>query len=384
MPKPILSSRRVHLALGRSLVRIALVAAHGAAAGCAGAQTDGAALPTASPSASAPEVVSSAKPPIEIPDPAPRAILSTLPTLENLAELGSTMKAPSATWDLWELVPTPLRAPAGGPIADAPIAIYTVSLAQNQRVVYPSAPSVDVIGVVVEGAIKMHPMDESGGASLSVWQGFRAPEANVELVNDGKSTARIVIAVAMNPPGSPLLAHLPTTAPEKPKPRGMFAEARATQAAPPRAKRVDVIDFPTRRLLTWGDGAYHARIGFEASSYDYKGPDGKAPDVPVTDVPPAVVDAMIFSEDARVATHVHDKEWECIVALIADGDLLIAESAAATPSPVPIKDGTVHCVPPNQHHAWKPRGTKPFVALQFYAAPGPEQRFKKLAASEQQ
>jgi len=295
------------------------------------------------------------------------------------------MKAPSSVWDLWDLVPLGLRPTAGNAGADAPLAVYTVSLARDQRVVYPSDPSVDVMGVVVEGAVKMRPLDDkSGGSALAVWQGFRAPEANVELLNTGKTNARIVVAIAMNPPGAPLLPHLPTTAPEKPRPPSMFDKSPAAPPGPPRTKRVDVIDFPTRRLLTWGGGAYHVRIGFEAISYEYKGADGKAAPTTVNDAPPAVIDAMILSEDAPVAAHVHEKEWECIVALVADGDLLIADSPTGTPAPVPMKDGSVQCVPPNKLHAWRPRGTKPFVALQFYAAPGPEQRFKKLAASEQQ
>lgn len=346
---------------------------------CGAANSDEVATPSATTGASVAAPLESSTPVVEIPDPMPIAIESALPTLEGLAEIAGTVKAPSSTWDLWEIVPTAQR-----PSAEAPIAVFTVSLAKDQRVSWPADPAVDVLGVVVEGAVKLHALDDkSGGSPLAVWQGFRAPEGNLELVNTGKTRARVVVAVAMNPAGAPLLAHLPTKQPERPNPKGMFDRSPAAPTAPPRTKRVDVIDFPTRRLLTWGAGAYHVRIGFEGSTYDYKGPDGKAAPVAVNDAPPAVMDAMIMSKDAPVAAHVHEKEWECIVALVADGDLLVADSPTATPSPIPIEDGSVHCVPPGKPHQWKPRGSKPFVAIQLYAAPGPEQRFKKLAASEQ-
>lgn len=349
-----------------------------AAFACSGAPPAGPTAPGTLASAPASTAVGAAS--STPPAPAalrPTATGSALPPLDGLAEIASTMRAPSSTWDLWEIVPTALR-PAG----DAPLSVFTVSLAKDQRVAWPSDPGVDVIGVVVEGAVKMHPRDDkAAGTPLVVWQGFRAPEANVELVNAGTSTARVVVAVAMNPAGSPLLAHLPTAAPEKAKPRSMFGPSPATPPAPPRSKRVDVIDFPTRRLLTWGSGAYHVRIGVEATSYELTGEGGKT--TSVNDAPPAVMDAMVLSNDAPVAAHVHDKEWECIVALVADGDLLIADGPTGATTPVPMRDGSVQCVPPNHLHAWKPSGTKPFVAIQFYAAPGPEQRFKKLAASEQ-
>jgi hypothetical protein len=37
-------------------------------------------------------------------------------------------------------------------------------------------------------------------------------------------------------------------------------------------------------------------------------------------------------------------------------------------------------VPSGVEHAFVPGGTRPFVAVQLYVPPGPEQRFRKLAA----
>ena len=47
---------------------------------------------------------------------------------------------------------------------------------------------------------------------------------------------------------------------------------------------------------------------------------------------------------------------------------------------VAIRAGALASVPPGMPHGWKPAGKAPLLAIQVYAPPGPEQRFKKLAA----
>jgi mannose-6-phosphate isomerase-like protein (cupin superfamily) len=46
---------------------------------------------------------------------------------------------------------------------------------------------------------------------------------------------------------------------------------------------------------------------------------------------------------------------------------------------VEVRPGTVVTIPMGVKHAWKPSGKAPFVAIQVYAPPGPEQRYLKLA-----
>ena len=47
---------------------------------------------------------------------------------------------------------------------------------------------------------------------------------------------------------------------------------------------------------------------------------------------------------------------------------------------IQMQDGMVVAMPKGTLHAWLPGGKKPLLALQMYVPPGPEQRFKKLAA----
>ncbi len=79
---------------------------------------------------------------------------------------------------------------------------------------------------------------------------------------------------------------------------------------------------------------------------------------------------------APVAEHEHAGVYELLCAVQADGVLTIGDH----PQIIGAKTCTV--VPPNTKHSWKPANGSKLVAIQMYAPPGPEQRFKKLAADE--
>lgn len=77
---------------------------------------------------------------------------------------------------------------------------------------------------------------------------------------------------------------------------------------------------------------------------------------------------------AAVAEHAHDGSWEVLCAVEAQGTFTLAGT--------PQKLGPKTCVkvPPKTPHAWAPDANSKLVAIQLYAPPGPEQRFKVLAA----
>jgi mannose-6-phosphate isomerase-like protein (cupin superfamily) len=77
---------------------------------------------------------------------------------------------------------------------------------------------------------------------------------------------------------------------------------------------------------------------------------------------------------APVAEHAHDGSWEVLCAVTGAGTFTLngAEQRLAAKQIV--------VVPPGTKHAWKPDDGVKLVAFQMYAPPGPEQRFKKLAA----
>lgn len=77
---------------------------------------------------------------------------------------------------------------------------------------------------------------------------------------------------------------------------------------------------------------------------------------------------------ATVPEHVHENSWEILCAVDAKGTLML------NGAPQTIAPKTCTQVPPNTKHAWTPDAGSKLVAVQLYAPPGPEQRFKAMAA----
>ena len=110
--------------------------------------------------------------------------------------------------------------------------------------------------------------------------------------------------------------------------------------------------------LAWGGGAYHARLGFEDGS--------------------ASLGTLMASKTAPIPRNVHDGEWEILAVLSGEGTL--ARTPAGGENDTPIAAGTFAAIAPGVPHAYQPAGTSPFVAVQLFMPPGPEQRFKTLAS----
>lgn len=75
-----------------------------------------------------------------------------------------------------------------------------------------------------------------------------------------------------------------------------------------------------------------------------------------------------------VAAHAHAGTWEVLCAIEAHGTLRLAGRERR------VEPRTCVAVPPDAEHAWQPDAGSELVAVQLYAPPGPEQRFKQLAA----
>jgi hypothetical protein len=126
---------------------------------------------------------------------------------------------------------------------------------------------------------------------------------------------------------------------------------------------VQTADLAVAKDLAWAGGAMHARIGFEGESQR------------------ASLGLLIGSKDAPVAQHTHEGSWEILVALRAGGMMKRADAPGSTELAASgMTDGMVAAVPKGTLHAWEPGGAKPLIGLQLYVPPGPEQRFKALAA----
>jgi mannose-6-phosphate isomerase-like protein (cupin superfamily) len=77
-----------------------------------------------------------------------------------------------------------------------------------------------------------------------------------------------------------------------------------------------------------------------------------------------------------VPEHTHDGAWEILVAIDAAGTFTLDGR------PQRLGKRQIVRVPPGAKHAWAPDPGHRLVALQLYSPPGPEQRFKKLAAGQ--
>jgi quercetin dioxygenase-like cupin family protein len=198
---------------------------------------------------------------------------------------------------------------------------------------------VDYAVVVLDGTVDIQPLGAPKQAVKGVgpWHGVRAQGAGVSIHVTSATPARIArVFVGPDHPGKKL-----------PLSKTFKREGKGAALVP--------FDFSALPDLAWGQGAYHARIGWEDPAAL------------------AVLDAVSFSHDAKVAEHVHEKEWECLAVLTGEGEVIIAGT------PKSMSPGSIACIPPNTKHAWLPRGKDPLYALQVYTPPGPEQRFKKLA-----
>jgi mannose-6-phosphate isomerase-like protein (cupin superfamily) len=237
----------------------------------------------------------------------------------------------------------------------APVVVWEEALAERASVAIPRDEGVEVMGVVLDGSLDLTPMEEAPKARTvgGRFTAFRAPGGGVTLTGTGGKAARAAIVVAVADGHGGLGAHLDT---------------RDRPGAPPgwswkvRRKRIETVAFADVAPLSWGGGAYHARIGWEGRGDDH---------------PAAVVDMLVFSRDAGVAEHAHDHEWEVLAVL--EGDGAIVRRPQGVPERVEAHPGSILTLAAGVRHAWQPSGKEPLVAIQVYAPPGPEQRYKKLA-----
>jgi hypothetical protein len=228
----------------------------------------------------------------------------------------------------------------------APAQLWEQILAEGSTLSFPRDVEVDLLGVVVGGALELASAGEKAQAPLTMWGAFRAPGAGLSLRAKG-GEARVVLVMATS--GEPLVEASARLA--------QHAKEVAWKQRPAPIARIDLNAQPD---LAWEGGARHARLGFEPSSS-----------------PRASLGLLLLSRDAGVAEHVHDKEWELLAAFEAEGDFVTrAEDKETTTR---LADGGLSIVAPGVRHAFRPSGKKRTLGVQVYAPPGPEQRFRKLA-----
>jgi mannose-6-phosphate isomerase-like protein (cupin superfamily) len=237
-----------------------------------------------------------------------------------------------------------LEAILGSPENRAPAAIWEEDLGAGAAVSFARHADMDVLGIVLSGSITLLGDESKGsGTELAPWNAFVAPGSGIGLRAKGGAARLVVILVTAG--------------------EGLAAKVAANQAKPWTSRPAPIAssDLTAAPDLSWGKGAYHARIAFGAEAS-----------------PRASLGILKMSADGGVAPHVHEKEWELMAVLQGQGDFI--QGVGEGENTVHAADGVLFSVPPGTRHQWKSAGSRPFLGIQVYAPPGPEQRFKKLAA----
>jgi mannose-6-phosphate isomerase-like protein (cupin superfamily) len=142
-------------------------------------------------------------------------------------------------------------------------------------------------------------------------------------------------------------------------PSARVAVARVVPTAPcgssgPLAKQV--VRASAAPELTWAGGTMHAHLDVEKNLS-----------------PVAYLGRL--SGSAPVAEHTHPDSWELICAIEASGTFRIRGEDTR------MRAGQCAAVPPGDKHQWTPDPGTSLTAVQVYVPPGPEQRFRALAAA---
>ncbi len=238
-----------------------------------------------------------------------------------------------------EKPPCPQFVPTGGDLGPdgkpVPLVMFEVVLGRKVMWVVPKNAALTVYGFMLDGEVSVM-ADDIKEKQKRCWRldAFRAPGGGVNVY--AKEPTRIIVGVAV-------------TGDQK-------SVSEALQKPAPWAKRsspVESIELGKKPVLTWGDGAYHARIGFEEAG---------SPSLTL----------ILMSKNAPVAEHVHGGEWEMLAILDGEGELTRKDGN------VKVAPGAFVAIPAGVSHGYRPAGNAPTFAVQMYTPSGPEQRFKKL------
>lgn len=228
----------------------------------------------------------------------------------------------------------------------APVAMWTEDL-ESAPHRFERDLRLDVYGIVLRGRAVLHDHGYGTDYELGPWMAFHAPGAGISLTA-GQPWPRLVVALVSNGTSMRAITR------RKPRPWAL------------RPGKIRLVDMQEVDDLSWAGGQAHARIGFESGRASF-GLLSTGPRVPVL-------------------PHTHADGWEVVGLLAADGELRLGASAenlgsaeAAPQERRTLVDGDVGAIPPRTKHTWMPSGDKVLFAVQLFAPPGPEQRFKKLA-----
>jgi mannose-6-phosphate isomerase-like protein (cupin superfamily) len=215
-------------------------------------------------------------------------------------------------------------------------------LAPGVVLTFPKHVGLDLYVVLFDGEVSIKAGDIAGKQKrLWRWSAGRVPGLGAMV--EGKEPTRAIFVLVARTPGSTL---------------GQAGAPGQKIGWAQRPAPVTSVDIDKQPDLTWGGGAYHARLGFEDGS--------------------ASLGSLMASKSAAVPQNVHEHEWEILAILSGEGTLV--RTVGGREDDTPMAAGTFASIAPGVPHAYRPAGKSPLVAVQLFLPPGPEQRFKKLAS----
>ncbi len=229
---------------------------------------------------------------------------------------------------------------------DAPIFMFEVVMPPKVSMLIPRHAGVDLYGLLLDGEVSVL-ADDIKEKQKRAWKlnGFRAPGSGVNIYS--KEPTRMILAFVVAGTSGTLAGEIDKFGKDK------------TITWGKRSSPVTSFELGGKQPVSWGGGAYHARLAYEA------GGEGN---------PSAAMTFLQMSKNAPVVEHTHDKEWEFLAIIEGEGDLI-----KKTGGKTAISGSTFVSINPGNAHSFKPSGQKPTIAIQMYWPPGPEQRFKKMA-----
>ncbi len=219
--------------------------------------------------------------------------------------------------------------------AKSPVFFWTVSFTKDKmHFKLPRDARVDVMGVVLDDGVEVKADDAKKAEVLTTWSAFRLTGGGLEIIAP-KAGTQLLLAVVSD--GAPI--------------------AELAKAKPiPLKKRITPLEvklLSTADDIGWAGGAMHARLAFTSGR--------------------GSLETLLFSKDAPMPPHHHEGSAESIAVLSGEGTLTVSDQ------PVELKEGATVYIPKGATHSWIPKGETPFLGLQVFTPPGPEQRFLKLA-----
>ena len=234
----------------------------------------------------------------------------------------------------------------------APVAVWQERLRPRVKLDFPRTKGVGMFGVVLQGVVTAAASEGGKLGAMKTWGAFHAPGAGLSLTADSAGAAVVMVAYPLEGELRHRLAAL------RKSDKAVYWEKRPGEFVIEDLERIE--------RQTWADGAAHAWLGFERDRS-----------------PHAYLGLLLLGADVPVGDHAHDDTWEVLVPLRADGRLVLSGEGvpkdADAPDAVEVRPGQVVTMPPGVHHAFKPGGTEPLLAVQLFVPPGPEQRFRKLS-----